>query len=233
MDINTGRPAGADLPQQRAAADVPDIIGMKLAHRTMLADLRRTAAVAAQISAGRVRPTPARVRALARYLNLLADSIHHHHAAEDDILWPVIEKRAGAHIDLTGLSDDHSVLDPKLARLRSAAAALLAEPRSEDAAASLALQLAQLRDLLEEHIAEEERDVFPVILNYLTVADWAEVENRIRKRGVKLSFELPRVADACTAQELAALKAEAGVAIVLLLKLVQPRFRRMERAIWG
>ncbi|MFI7586380.1 hemerythrin domain-containing protein [Spongisporangium articulatum] len=210
----------------------PDIIGMRLAHRVMLRDLRRTAEVAQAISAGRVAATPRRTRALATYLELLAESVHHHHAAEDDILWPVIEKRAGGHIDLTELSDDHSVLDPKLARLREAARALATAPDSEDAAAALALQLAQLRDLLEEHIAEEERDVFPVILRYLSVGDWAEVEAQVRRNG-RLSFELPRIADACTPEELATLKKTAGPVIVLMLAIVRRPYRRLERAIWA
>ena len=142
----------------------------------------------------------------------------------------MIENRAGDHLDLTDLTEDHSALDPKLDRLRTAAADLVAHPTSEEAAGTLALQLAQLRDLLVEHIEEEERDVFPVILRHLSVDDWKTVEAGIRKHGVNLAFEAPRIADNLDDQELRRLKAEAGLPIRIILRLVTPGYRRLERA---
>ncbi len=66
--------------------------------------------------------TPRRARAVARYVNLLCDSVHHHHTTEDQILWPVIEASAGGSVDLTELTEDHAALDPRLDRLRALAA---------------------------------------------------------------------------------------------------------------
>ena len=227
--MTTNSPAH-DTPHDPA---VPDLLGMQVAHRAMLRDLRRTAVLAQDLSAGRTAATRRRVRAFARYLDLLADSIHRHHEAEDDILWPVIEKRAGDQVDLSELSDDHSVLDPKLARLRAAAADLVANPASEEAAGTLALQLAQLRDLLVEHIEDEERAVFPVILRHLTVQDWQGVEAGIRKHGMNLGFELPRIVDNVTDDELERMKAQANVVLRLVLRIVVPRYRRLERAVFS
>ncbi|WP_312028858.1 hemerythrin domain-containing protein [Gordonia paraffinivorans] len=36
-----------------------------------------------------------RRRAIADYLGLLCDSIHHHHTVEDDVVWPILESSAG------------------------------------------------------------------------------------------------------------------------------------------
>ena len=55
---------------------VADVLGMRLAHRTMLADARRLAERAEQFAAG----TPGDTRALAAYVRDYADSVHHHHA---------------------------------------------------------------------------------------------------------------------------------------------------------
>ena len=115
--------------------------------------------------------------------------------------------------------------------MRGGALAFQATP-SRQSAAALAARLVELRSLLSEHIAEEERATFPVIRRYLSVADWRDVEARIR-RNARMSFELPRIGAAVTPPELAALKAEAGTAIVLMLALFRPAYRRMERAIWG
>jgi hemerythrin-like domain-containing protein len=213
-------------------ADVPDILGMRIAHRVMLRDLDRTTGVAMAMADGGVTLTRRRVRALVRYLGLMGESIHHHHRAEDDILWPVIEERAGSHIDLTPLTEDHHALDPKLDGLRIAVG-LFGADASPRTAAVVATRLVEIRNMLREHIAEEERDTFPVIRRYLTVADWRDVENRIRKNGARMTFELPRIAAAVTPEELAKLKADAGPMIDIMLALVRPRYRRLEKAIWS
>jgi hemerythrin-like domain-containing protein len=213
------------------AAEIPDVLGMKIAHRVMLRDLDRTIGVTMAIADGEVPLTRRRARALVRYLSLMVDSIHHHHVAEDDILWPVIERRAGAHIDLTPLTEDHAALSPKLDGLSLAVTQFAAEP-SRRTAAVVAARLVDVRNLVTEHIAEEERDTFGVIERYLSASDWRDVENRIRK-AARMSFELPRIAAAVTPSELARLKAQAGPAIEVMMFLVKPKYRRMEKAIWG
>lgn len=213
------------------ATDVPDMLGMKIAHRVMLRDLDRTKGIAMAIADGEVPATPRRVRALVRYLELLRESIHHHHVAEDDILWPLIELRAGSHIDLTALTEDHRALDPKLNGLQAAVGKFGVEP-SRRTAAVMAKRLAEIRDMLVEHISEEERDTFPVIQRYLSTNDWQDVEGRIR-RAARMTFELPRMADVATSAELAELKEQAGPMITIVLFAVRRRHRRMEKAIWG
>ncbi|WP_197380753.1 hemerythrin domain-containing protein [Mycolicibacterium mengxianglii] len=219
-------------PSTSSPADVPDILGMKIAHRVMLRDLDRTTGVTMAMADGGVPITRRRVRALVRYLELLGESIHHHHHAEDDILWPVIEQRAGSEIDLTPLTEDHQALGPKLDGLR-VATGLFGDDPSRRTASVLAARLVEMRSMLTEHIAEEERDTFPVIRRYLTVADWQDVESRIRKAGARMTFELPRIAAAVTPAELKALKEQAGPMIDVMLALVKPKYRRMEKAIWG
>ncbi|MCT7661100.1 hemerythrin domain-containing protein [Mycobacterium deserti] len=212
-------------------SEVPDVSGMKIAHRVMLRDLDRTTGVAMAIADGEVPATRRRTRALVGYLTLMVESIHHHHRAEDHILWPVIERRAGTHIDLAPLTEDHAALEPKLGGLAAAVRQYAADP-SRRTAAVIAARLVDIRAMLTEHIAEEERDTFPVIERYLSVGDWQDVEAQIRKTA-RLTFELPRIAAAVTPTELARLKEQAGPVIEILLLLVKPRYRRMEKAIWG
>ncbi|MGY1823294.1 hemerythrin domain-containing protein [Geodermatophilus sp. SYSU D00079] len=208
---------------------VPDVMGMRLAHRAMLRDAHRLTDLAERLAAG--TPDDRRADAVARYVRDFADSVHHHHSVEDEVLWPVIAASAGPHVDLTELSDDHAALDPALHRLRDTADAFRARP-GEDTATALAVELAELRDTLTEHIGDEEASVFPVIEKYLSVADWAAVEARIRKRA-KLSFEAPRVLAVATDSERAAIEADGGLALRLLLAVLLPPFRRRERAVFG
>jgi iron-sulfur cluster repair protein YtfE (RIC family) len=210
----------------------PDLLGITINHRSMRGDARRFADVTRAIADGRLEGTPARARAIHRYLTSLCAGIHHHHQAEDDILWPVLHAAAGAEIDLAELTDDHRQLDPLLDRVRSQSAALAATPGDRTAAAALADTLTTLRDLLDEHIEDEERTVFPVILRYVTGEQWRRVEDAVRKGGT-MGFELPRIERYATPDELRALYRTAGPVLRLIVAAVRPGFLRRERAIFG
>ena len=224
----------ADVRPRRDGDPVADILGIRLAHRAMRADLHRLTALARDVAAGRVPRTPGRAAAIAGYVALTCDSIHHHHESEDDLLWPVLAASAGSHVDLAELSDDHAALDPKLDRIRAAARALAARPGSEDAAGELARGLAELRDLLDEHIEEEEKAIFPVIERYVSVRDWKAVEKGVRSSGTTPTwFELPRAVDQARPEELAELRRLAGPVLVVVLAMMRRRYRRLERAVFG
>ncbi|MGI5241298.1 hemerythrin domain-containing protein [Dactylosporangium sp. CA-139066] len=210
----------------------PNLLGITINHRSMRGDARRFADVTRAIADGSLPGTPARAKAIQQYLTNLCAGIHHHHQAEDDVLWPVLRETAGAEVDLAELTDDHKQLDPLLDRVRADAAALAAAPADRDAAGRLSQSLATLRDLLDEHIDDEERTVFPIIRRYVNHDQWQRVENAVRK-GSKPGFELPRIERYATADELVELRRVAGPVLLLMLAAVRPGFARRERQIFG
>ncbi|WP_312029201.1 hemerythrin domain-containing protein [Gordonia paraffinivorans] len=106
-------------PISRSAGErAPDLTGMKVAHRAMLADTRRFTEIVHRIGAGEACGARRR-RTIADYLGLLCDSIHHHHTVEDDVVWPILESSAGAAIDVRELQDDHAELEGLLGDLRN------------------------------------------------------------------------------------------------------------------
>ncbi|GAA4245518.1 hemerythrin domain-containing protein [Dactylosporangium darangshiense] len=210
----------------------PNLLGITINHRSMRGDARRFADVTRAIADGSLPGTPGRARAIQQYLTSLCDGIHHHHQAEDDVLWPVLRETAGAEVDLAELTDDHKQLDPLLDRVRAEATALAAAPADRAAAGRLSDTLATLRDLLDEHIDDEERTVFPVIRRYVNHDQWQQVENAVRK-GSKIGFELPRIERYATPDELADLRRTAGPVLLLMLAAVRPGFARRERVIFG
>ncbi|HTJ36426.1 MAG TPA: hemerythrin domain-containing protein [Dactylosporangium sp.] len=210
----------------------PNLLGIMINHRSMRGDARRFADVTRAIADGSLPGTPGRARAIQQYLTNLCDGIHHHHQAEDDVLWPVLRETAGAEVDLAELTDDHKQLDPLLDRVRAEATALTDAPADRDAAGRLSDTLATLRDLLDEHIDDEERTVFPVIRRYVNHDQWQQVENAVRK-GSKIGFELPRIERYATPEELADLRRMAGPVLLLMLAAVRPGFARRERVIFG
>ncbi|MGW6724557.1 hemerythrin domain-containing protein [Nocardia sp. NPDC055029] len=207
----------------------PNLLGIRLAHRAMLADTARFAVLAGELAAG-TPCAPRRARAIAEYLGLLCDSIHHHHRIEDEVLWPALTAAAGDAVDLRELTDDHAQLDPMLAEIRAACADLVA--RRPGAAAVLAERLTRLHTVLDEHIADEERTVFPIVTAYVSAAQWTKVEAAARS-GAVMSFELPRMAAVCTQAELAEVTADGGLPVKVMLAVFGIGYRRRERVLAG
>ncbi|GHJ45256.1 hypothetical protein Cs7R123_25980 [Catellatospora sp. TT07R-123] len=210
----------------------PDVLGMRLAHRAMRADLHRLTHLAELIGSGGVTCSRRRAAALAAYAGRVCDGVRHHHDAENRHLWPVLARVAGAEIDLCELVDDHAALDPLLDRACAAVAAFAHEPGDPAAAQRCAYALRAVRDLLDEHVDEEERTILPVIDRYVTVAQWRAVEQAAR-RGADPLFDLCRRERVAEPAELAALRAATGPVSRLLLALLRPGYRRRERLIFG
>ena len=216
---------------RRPGDPVPNVLGMRLAHRSMLRDADRLADVAERLAAGSAAVDHRRAAAVAAYVGDWADSVCSHHTVEDELLWPVLVASAGPHVDLSELTDDHASLEPALARLRAAGDAVRARP-GEDTAAALAVELGELRDALREHVAEEEGAVLPVLERYVSVRDWQRVEQAVARRA-RLSFELPRAAAVLTAEEQAALAWRERLLLRLGSALLGPGARRRERPVFG
>ncbi|SNT04252.1 hemerythrin domain-containing protein [Rhodococcoides kyotonense] len=196
-----------------------DLLGIQLAHRAM----RRDAARLVTLCEGLKSPDAKQMTAISEYVHLFADSIHHHHTTEDDVLWPKIVGSVGSHIDLSDLTEDHEALDPLLDELRAAADGL------PESLARLTAALVQLKNELDEHIEDEERTIFPLITEHLPLAEWEAVENAARKGG-KVDFELPRVIDVLSPDELVRVKKEGGVMLRIMLPFLRRKYRRREKA---
>lgn len=167
-----------------------DLLGIRLAHRSMTTDVRRLTDTADAIGRGHQLCPTRRAQAIGNYVDLLIESIDHHHHTEDDVLWPVLEAAAGAHVDLDALSDDHTELADLLTELGDTSATFARSAAAPDAM-TLARTLRRLGALLDEHLADEERAIFPIITGYVDKSDWAAVEDSARKRG-RLDFDGPR-----------------------------------------
>lgn len=221
-----------NVTARRPGDPEPDLLGISLAHRAMVTDVGRVATLTSAFADGGMTCTPRRARAVARYVNLLCDSVHHHHTTEDQILWPVIEASAGGSVDLTELTEDHATLDPRLDRLRALAAGFRLNVGDKESAAPLAAGLTELHGLLHEHIADEEREIFPVIRQYVSVDDWAAVEKAAQRSG-RMSFDGPRTVAVMTEQERVALSETVSPILLALITVLSVRHRRFDRRVFG
>jgi hypothetical protein len=204
---------------------------MVVAHRAMRRDLARLAASAGDI-AGPGQP-PGRAVAICRYGAALLAEIRAHHHGEDDILWPVIAATAGQAVDLAPLSDDHQAI--KAASVR--AGQVLASPAAGPGirAAALPAPVEALRDMLDEHIADEEAQLFPAMRRYLTAPAWRWCEKQIIRSAAPpgLRFTVPWLARHAADGEVHALLAAGGWRARIVLAVCGPGYGRLERRAFG
>ncbi|MGY1618699.1 hemerythrin domain-containing protein [Geodermatophilus sp. SYSU D00691] len=212
-----------------------DLTGFSLIHRALRSGTRDLAVAVTGIATGAPCP-PERHRAVVHFATEVLAEIHVHHSREDDVLWPVIAASAGAAVDLEPLTEDHTELHAVLARAEQALAAFAAPGADLRAtAAPLGTVLTGMADLLDEHIAEEEAEVFPVIRTHVSAKDFAACEKRFQKGSspAHLLFVLPWVIGQCTPAERAAVLGEAPVPLKLLLTLGERRWHRRHALVVG
>lgn len=203
-----------------------DLLGMRLIHRVMRRDAARLADVASRALSHPEEFGDARYAAIADYLQLYVASVNHHHQVEDDSLFPLIKDTAGPHVDMSELTEDHHALVALLEQLEAQAADLPAETRG------LAQTLSELRDLLDEHIEEEEAKLFPIITAHVPARRWRKFEAAAR-RGGQMDFDLTRMVAALLPEEQSQARATLPLPARVLVAILSPRQRRRERAVFG
>jgi iron-sulfur cluster repair protein YtfE (RIC family) len=214
-----------DIRIRRPGDPAPDLTDYRVVHRAMTADLDRLATAAAELVD---RPDPVRMAAFRHYLRGVSHEIGSHHRVEDEDVWPFLEAVAGDHTALVPLTEDHERLDPLLHR-----ATELAE--RDRAVPELVAVLREVADLLARHIADEERDVFPIIVDRVGVADARRLQARFRSnlRPAMLPFVVPWALRHATAAERATMIAEAGLPLRLVYRVFAARFRAREELVFG
>lgn len=218
------------LRTRTAQEPEPDLTAIVVIHRAIRQDLRRLTACLGQIAA-RGAP-PRRSRALCRYTVALLAEIRAHHHNEDDILWPVIAATAGPAVDLTPLTDDHQEIQAAVGRASQALASFRAEPGT---VGELHASVSELRDMLDEHIADEEEQILPAMRRYLTAPAYRWCEKQIQRKATLpgLRFTAPWLERHAQPDELSRLLATGGWPARILLITTRSRYAWLERQAFG
>ncbi|MEV6153062.1 protein kinase [Nonomuraea sp. NPDC052129] len=213
------RPGPISTPDLTSMAD---LTSMYVVHRAMLTDLRRLA----ELLTGPTELGGAKDRAVRGYTASLLTQVDHHHANERELLWPAIQRAAGQFVDLTPYSVGHQAFGPLLDRCR---AALSGDP------GALGRELGELLEPLEEHLAEEESELFPIVSRFVPFDAYVRVERQVTRRATlrELAFTTPWLLRHATPEEAARLLNRAGRPLRLLAAATRPGYTRRERQIFG
>jgi dsDNA-binding SOS-regulon protein len=233
MSTTTTHAGQMKLPGQAAAPEGPaDMMMMYVMHHAFRRDLARFAeAVAA---------TPIEDRqtwnALAARWGRFFEVLHHHHTAEDDLIWPYLVERAdvGEQETLAAMEDEHGQIDPLLTSVAEGFAELAGDRAPEDAddrRAALKVRVAATRDALGRHLAHEESEAIAILQRHTTAESWKAIEDEIgkRKSAVPLTFMVGWCAEEVPAGQLDEIFAVVGLPFKILWVLSRGSFRRGER----
>jgi hypothetical protein len=202
----------------------PDLTSLLVTHRAIRLDLARLTATLVRSAA--VPLATAHRRALRRYGAALFGEITSHLDDEDGILWPAIAAAAGQCVDLAPLTDDHQAIAATLGRAARAVAGLSGSP-----SAGAAEPVQELRDMLGQHITDEEAEILPAMRRYLPACAYQSYEMQSWRRAslASLRFRAPWLARVAAPRELAAL-VNAGECRARLLLVGSARsYDRLER----
>ncbi|GAA1479280.1 hypothetical protein GCM10009623_37260 [Nocardioides aestuarii] len=142
---------------------------------------RRELRLAGEVVRGVAPGDTARAAVVADHLQLVHDHLHHHHTAEDDLLWPLLLERVPEELaPLVHLMEQqHATVESLVAEV----ATLLPRWRS-GAAADDRDRLAELHDRLYLHLVEhmdaEEERLLPIVARAVTQDEWEAMGARAR-----------------------------------------------------
>jgi hemerythrin-like domain-containing protein len=168
MVISKGRRMPA-LP-----ANLCDTNDMIVIHRVFRREFRLLPAMVTAVAAGDTK----RSGVVAAHAAEIVGALHHHHQGEDDLLWPRLHERAAFSDELVArMEQQHQHLGEILDHID-----LLLPTWRQTADGPSSQRLAELfatgSQALDEHLAEEERWILPVVAQHISQAEWNEVGDR-------------------------------------------------------
>jgi hemerythrin-like domain-containing protein len=157
-----------------STGDRVDTWEMVVVHRAFRRTFRTAPAWISSVPAG----DRARADIVAEHLASVVDGLHHHHSGEDDLLWPILLSRVTLHTELVHrMESQHKQLHVHIDQINE----LLPGWRvTADVVTGreLAGVFAEASALLDEHLAEEESQVLPLVAEHVTQAEWAALGKR-------------------------------------------------------
>ncbi len=148
----------------------------RVIHAAVRRDLARLDAALGEFQDGDVE----RARDLERAYAYLRSELTRHHEHEDDLIWPML---AGFDVDaalLATMESEHHAMADALREVADALDRLVSNPTAQ-AAREARLVVGAAREVVDQHLAHEERAVEPLIHDLADTAEWKAVEKKLRK----------------------------------------------------
>jgi hemerythrin-like domain-containing protein len=151
--------------------ELTDMHDMVVVHRVFRRELSLIPDLLLSTPAGDVE----RASIVVGHARLILSGLHLHHTSEDDLLWPLLVQRSGPSTELVErMQAQHAEVDQGLDRLETVLARWETEVRPA-VAREAARVMNQLRQIVVEHLDDEEEHILPVAEASITPQEWASV----------------------------------------------------------
>ena len=148
-----------------------DVRDMAIVHRTF----RSAYAESARLVRAQPTPSAGRVTFVADHIDFGLEMLHHHHASEDLLLYPLLVERVPEQAEMTKeVAHEHQVVQSALDAAVAACGTWRQHPTVETGEA-LAASLDHLNEVLQPHLDDEEQQVVPLAAVTLTQEEWDAV----------------------------------------------------------
>ncbi|MFF0494466.1 hemerythrin domain-containing protein [Nocardia sp. NPDC004068] len=155
----------------------PDTYDMVVVHNAFRRHCTALPGLVAAVAPGDV----ARARRLVTFFDELGTGLHSHHTGEDELMWPILLDRAPTDAGLVlRMEEQHERIAELTDRARREAAEF-ATAANVSVRERLAATLRALAEALDEHMAEEERHILPLVEDVMTVPEWQALGERGRE----------------------------------------------------
>jgi hemerythrin-like domain-containing protein len=151
-----------------------DPFQMAMIHRTFRREFSNLSGVIRAMPPGNTDQS----RFVGNYLGNLISVLHHHHDAEDELLWPTLHDRTPCSADtLQRGQAEHAVIAEAIDKIEAVRPlwARSAESRLDE---QLSAAIDELSAHADEHFDHEERNVVPLISQYITDEEWQDFIDR-------------------------------------------------------
>lgn len=121
-----------------------------------------------------------RARTVVGFVDELTAMLHHHHGGEDDLMWPLLLERAPMDSALILRMEEQHERIAEIYQQAGALGRVFAASADPTARQELAQALTDLAAGLDEHLADEENFVLPLVEDVMTVPEWEALNERGR-----------------------------------------------------
>jgi hypothetical protein len=141
---------------------------MELAHRGFRREFHNAAGLVRNVTAG----DTGRAAVVGGHIEFMLTAVHHHHLAEDKVVWPRLSARALSRAaEVNRMEDAHRAIADTSERVR-AAAGQWAQTGDSRLAGQLVHLVEEFAGRVDEHFDDEESNVVPLIAEYLSPKEW-------------------------------------------------------------
>ena len=212
--------------------DRPWVHEMVIIHRVFRRELTILPRLIREVSDGDIQ----RAVTLAAAVRLVLGGLHHHHTGEDAVLWPALLERAAPSTGLVEtMQAQHEAVEGHIERVEPLLDAWEHAPTTARGD-ELADLIDRLAAALFEHLDLEEREILPLALRHVTVAEW----NSLGEQGIEemdqkqLPILFGAILEECTPEERRAMLAKLPLPVRLLVRTIGARqYRRYVTRVRG